>query len=106
MYRKCKLKNNKLWTNCGLANTIAERDAAGTTMRKLSDKYNGPIVMLHCYLNHQKEGKTIPEKDFWGRKTVFTVEEERQLTNCIIRNIVRSYIEYNDHERGKKKFSL
>ena len=106
MYRKCKVKNNKLWTNRGLTNTIAERDAAGTPIRKLSDKYNGPIAMLHCYLNHQKEGKTIPEKDFQGRKPVFTVEEERQLTNCIIRNIVCSYIEYNDHERDKKKFSL
>ena len=106
MYRKCKLKNNKLWANRGLANTTAERDAAGTPMRKLLDKYNGPIAMLHCYLNHQKEGKTIPEKDFRSRKTVFTVEEERQLTNYIIRNIVRIYIEYNDHERGKEKFSL
>ena len=115
--RKYKLKNNKLWKNCGLADAIAERDAAGTSMRKLSDKYNVPIATLHSYLNYQKEGKAIPEKDIRGRKTVFTVEEERQLTNCIaelarigfapsINEIgdVRSYVEYNDHERGKKSF--
>ena len=118
MPRKYKLKNNKLWTNRGLADAIAERDAAGTPMRKLSDKYNVPIATLHRYLNYQKEGKAIPEKDVRGRKTVFTAEEQRQLTNCIaelarigfapsineIGDVVRSYVEYNDHERGKKSF--
>ena len=118
MPRKYKLKNNKLWTNCGLARAIAERDATGTPMRKLSDKYNVPIATLHRYLNYQKEGKTIPEKDVRGCKTVFTAEEERQLTNCItelarigfapslneIGDVVRSYVEYNDHERGKRSF--
>ena len=49
MPRKYKLPNNKLWTNHGLADAIAERDAAGTPMRKLSDKYNVPISTLHCY---------------------------------------------------------
>ena len=83
MLRKYKLKNNKLWTNRGLADAIAERDAAGTPMRKLANKYNVPITTLHRYLNHQKEGKTIPEEDLRGRKTVFTAVEERQLTNCI-----------------------
>ena len=92
MLRKYKLKNNKLWTNRGLADAIAERDAAGTPMRKLSNKYNVPIATLHRYLNHQKEGKIIPEEDLRGRKTVFTAVivyrdyaavEERQLTNCI-----------------------
>ena len=62
MPRKYKLKNNKLWTNHGLADAIAERDAAGTPLRKLSGKYKIPIATLHCYLNYQKEGKTIPEK--------------------------------------------
>ena len=84
MLRKYKLKNNKLWTNRGLADAIAERDAAGTPMRKLSNKYNVPIATLHRYLNHQKEEKQFLKKiSERGRKTVFTAVEERQLTNCI-----------------------
>ena len=62
MPRKYKLKNNKLWTNCGLARAIAERDAAGTPMRKLSDKYNVPIATLHRYLNYQKKEKQFLKK--------------------------------------------
>ena len=118
MPRKYKLKNNKLWTNRGLADAIAERDAAGTPMRKLSDKYNVPIATLHRYLNYQKEGKTIPEKDVRGRKTVFTAEEERQLTNCIIElarigfapslneigDVVRSYVNTMIMREVKKVF--
>ena len=87
-------------------------------MRKLSNKYNVPIATLHRYLNHQKEEKQFLKKiSERGRKTVFTAVEERQLTNCIIElarigfapslneiGDVRSYVEYNDHERGKKSF--
>ena len=93
-------------------------DAAGTSMRKLSDKYNVPIATLHRYLNYQKEEKTIPEKDVRGRKTVFTAEEERQLTNCIIElarigfapslneigDVVRSYVNTMIMREVKKVF--
>ena len=54
MPRKYKLRNNKLWTNRGIAAAITERDVAGISMKKLPNKYNLPIATLHQQKKEKK----------------------------------------------------
>ena len=109
-------KTNVIWTEKGLKDALTEREAAGTSFRKLSKKYNIPLGTLHRQLAVRNKG--LSGREHRGRKSVFSIQEEDQLKRCIVDmaalgfaptlrevgDLVHSYVEFNEIERARKVF--
>lgn len=65
------------WTDTALRHALQERQQAGTSIRKLENKYGVPISTLNRHIKNGNKRKV-------GRKNVFSVEEESELTRSFI----------------------
>ncbi|XP_066926658.1 uncharacterized protein [Clytia hemisphaerica] len=95
-----------------LEDAIAERKTLGTSYRDLANKYNVPKSTIERHINSNIGNR--------GRKPVFDVKETADLVETIVTfadigfgmtskdigELVCSYVDYNDHVRGKKAFNF
>ena len=115
MPRKYLCKDSKLWTDSGVRKALEEKLNAGTSFRKLADKYNVPLASLH---RHWEAHETKTALKMRGRKSVFSSAEEAELASCItdlahvgfaltikdVAELVHSYVEFNDIAKAKQIF--
>ena len=67
------------WTDTALRHALEERQQAGTSIRKLEKKYGVPKSTLNRHIKNGNKRKV-------GRKNMFSVEEESELKDCILKS--------------------
>ena len=74
-------KPSKHWSNRALQDALVERRESGTSIRKLSAKYNVPKSNLERHISAVNKGVPLRGQ---GRKPVFSLDEARDLKECIV----------------------
>ena len=103
----------KHWSQKALQDALVDRKESGTSFRKLSEKYNIPRSSLERHVRAAEKGVSLTGQ---GRKLVFSPDEMQDLKKCIVAlvslsfgmrikdvaQLVESYVQHNNHEKGKK----